>query len=196
MAMQDAFGEGVKPGGLYTEKEIKILICYMLDGVGEPLSETAVTDILYSGGMANFFEISAAVQDLLERGHLNEEEGLLSLTDTGHQVAQTLARMVPFTLRERSVEAAIKLLARQKRQRDTKVTITSQEKGCLVTCCICDGQDPLMEVTLRVGDEWQAKLIEERFLEEPTLVYRSLIAVLTGGVSTKREDTRLIIDLC
>ncbi len=195
MAMRDAFGDGVKPGGLYTEKEIKILICYMLDGVGEPLSETAVTDILYSGGMANFFEVSAAVQELLERGHLIEEEGLLSLTDTGRQVAQTLARMVPFTLRERSVEAAIKLLARQKRQRDTKVTITPQEKGCLVTCGVCDGQDPLMEVTLRVGDEWQAKLIEERFLEEPTLVYRSLIAVLTGGVSTKRDDTRLIIDL-
>ena len=194
--MQDAFGDGVKPGGLYTEKEIKILICYMLNGVGEPMPETAVTEILYSGEMANFFEVSAAVQELLQRGHLQEEDGLLSLTETGRQVASTLARMVPFTLRERSVEAAVKLMARQKRQRDTEVIITPDEKGCLVTCRICDGKDPLMEVTLRVGDEWQAKLIKERFLEEPTLSYRSLIAVLTGGVSTKRDDTRLIIDLC
>lgn len=194
--MQDAFGDGVKPGGLYTEKEIKILICYMLNGVGEPMPETAVTEILYSGEMANFFEVSAAVQELLQRGHLQEEDGLLSLTETGRQVASTLARMVPFTLRERSVEAAVKLMARQKRQRDTEVIITPDKKGCLVTCRICDGKDPLMEVTLRVGDEWQAKLIKERFLEEPTLSYRSLIAVLTGGVSTKRDDTRLIIDLC
>ena len=44
--------------------------------------------------------------------------------------------MIPFTLRERSVEAALRILARQKRQRDTSVEIEKQEIGRLVHCRI------------------------------------------------------------
>lgn len=192
--MREAFSEGVNPGGLYTAQEIKILICYMLLNVAEPLPETAVTDVLYGGGMANFFEVSAAIQELLQIGHLKEEDGCLSLSDTGAQIGSTLANMIPFTLRERSVEAALRLLARQKRQRDTTVTIEKMEVGRLVRCRVQEADAPLMEVTLRVGDDMQANLVKERFLDDPTLLYRAMIAALTGGVRSTCEDTRLIID--
>ena len=89
--MQDAFSAGVEPGGLYTVQEIKILICYMLLGVGEPLPRDAITDILAGDGMANFFEITAAIDELTRQGHLTEQDDLVSPTDTGRQVASTSA---------------------------------------------------------------------------------------------------------
>ena len=42
----DAFSAGVEPGGLYSSQEIKILICYMLNGAGEPMPRQAVLDII------------------------------------------------------------------------------------------------------------------------------------------------------
>jgi len=44
--MGDAFSAGVKPGGLFSYQEIKILICYMLMGIPAPLPRQAILDIL------------------------------------------------------------------------------------------------------------------------------------------------------
>lgn len=192
--MGDAFAEGVNPGGLYSAQEIKILICYLLLTVGEPMPESAVVEVLYGGEMANFFEVSAAIQELLKLGHLKEEDDLLSITETGKQIGGTLATMVPFTLRERSLSAALRLMARRHRQNSTDAQIQKEEAGCVVTCRIRDAETPLMELSLRVGDEMQARLVRERFLDDPTLLYRTIIAALTGGAHTERDDRRLIVD--
>ena len=116
MPIQDAFSAGVEPGGLYTSQEIKILICYMLLGVGEPMERQMVTELIAGNGMANFFETAAAVDELARQGHLTEKEGRISLTETGRQVGDTLAGMIPYTLRERSVKAALQLLTRIRRE--------------------------------------------------------------------------------
>ena len=86
----DAFSAGVEPGGLYSSQEIKILICYMLAGVNEPLTRQSVLEILTADGMANFFEAGAAIDDLIRRQNLTEDEtGLLHLTAEGRQAAST-----------------------------------------------------------------------------------------------------------
>ena len=51
--MFDAFSAGVEPGGLRTTEEIKILLCYMLHTVQQPMPRGDVTDIVVGGGMAN-----------------------------------------------------------------------------------------------------------------------------------------------
>ncbi len=193
--MQDAFSAGVEPGGLYTVQEIKILICYMLLGVGEPLPRDAITDILAGDGMANFFETTAAIDELTRQGHLTEQDDLVSLTDTGRQVASTLSGRVPYTLRERSVKAALRLLTRRRREAENSVDIQKMETGVQVTCAIRDGETPLMSISLHVADDMQAQLVREHFLDDPTLLYRSLLAILTGDAGMKRADTQIVIDL-
>ena len=192
----DAFSAGVEPGGLYSSQEIKILICYMLAGVGEPLPRHSVLEILSGNGMANFFEAGAAVDELIRVKHLREDDaGLLYLTGEGRQAADTRVGMIPYTLRERSVKAAVQLLTRKRRERENQVDIRKHDTGCTVTCTIRDVDEPLMSLSLRVADDMQANLIKEQFLEDPTLLYRSLLAILTGDASRERQDTRIVIDL-
>lgn len=192
----DAFSAGVEPGGLYSSQEIKILICYMLAGVDEPLPRQSVLEIIAAGGMANFFEAGAAIDELIRLHNLTEgEDGRLYLTEDGRQAASTLSGMIPFTLRERSVQAALKLLTRMRREKENRVTVKKLEHGRLVTCEIQDAGQPLLSFSLRVADDLQAGLIRERFLEDPTLIYSSLIALLTGDAAWKRNDKRIEIDL-
>ena len=192
----DAFSAGVEPGGLYSSQEIKILICYMLAGVDEPLPRQSVLEIIATGGMANFFEAGAAIDELIRLHNLTEgEDGRLYLTEDGRQAASTLSGMIPFTLRERSVQAALKLLTRMRREKENRGTVKKLEHGRLVTCEIQDAGQPLLSFSLRVADDLQAGLIRERFLEDPTLIYSSLIALLTGDAAWKRNDKRIEIDL-
>jgi hypothetical protein len=195
MPIQDAFSAGVEPGGLYTSQEIKILICYMLLGVGEPMERQMVTELIAGNGMANFFETAAAVDELARQGHLTEEEGRISLTETGRQVGDTLAGMIPYTLRERSVKAALQLLTRIRREQENTVELEKLDHGYRVTCTIQDSASPLMSVSLRVADDMQAGLIRENFLDDPTLLYRSLLAILTGDAGMRRADTEIAIRL-
>ena len=195
MPIQDAFSAGVEPGGLYTSQEIKILICYMLLGVGEPMERQMVTELIAGNGMANFFETAAAVDELARQGHLTEEEGRISLTETGRQVGDTLAGMIPYTLRERSVKAALQLLTRIRREQENTVELEKLDHGYRVTCTIQDSASPLMSVSLRVADDMQAGLIRENFLADPTLLYRSLLAILTGDAGMRRADTEIAIRL-
>ena len=195
MPIQDAFSAGVEPGGLYTSQEIKILICYMLLGVGEPMERQMVTELIAGNGMANFFETAAAVDELARQGHLTEEEGRISLTETGRQVGDTLAGMIPYTLRERSVKAALQLLTRIRREQENTVELEKLDHGYRVTCTIQDSASPLMSVSLRVADDMQAGLIRENFLDDPTLLYRSLLAILTGDAGMRRAGTEIAIRL-
>ena len=195
MPIQDAFSAGVEPGGLYSSQEIKILICYMLLGVGEPMERQMVTELIAGNGMANFFETAAAVDELARQGHLTEEEGRISLTETGRQVGDTLAGMIPYTLRERSVKAALQLLTRIRREQENTVELEKLDHGYRVTCTIQDSASPLMSVSLRVADDMQAGLIRENFLDDPTLLYRSLLAILTGDAGMRRADTEIAIRL-
>ncbi len=192
----DAFSAGVEPGGLHSRREIKILICYMLSGVHDPLPRTAILDILSGGGMANFFDASTAIDDLIELNNLAETAGgLLTVTTTGRQAAATLADMIPLTLRERSVNAALQLLARQRSEEDNAVQILPvKEGGCRVICSI-GNTSPLLKFELLVGDELQAQQVRDKFLDNPLLLYQSIIGIVSGNATVQHTPEQVIIPL-
>jgi hypothetical protein len=192
----DAFADGVEPGGLYNSHEIKILICYMLLGAGEPMHRQTVLDIIAGNGMANLFEAGAAIDELIKYNNIIEgEDDTLSLTETGEQIANTLSGMIPYTLRERSVKSAIQMLTRIRRERENTVKIEKLDKGCNVTCTINDNNSPLLSFTLCVADQLQAQMIKENFLNDPVLLYRAMLAILTGDARYTHGETRIQIDL-
>lgn len=192
----DAFTSGVEPGGLLNSREIRLLICYMLGGVDEPMTHQSIVEIIFSEGMANFFEAEAAIEDLIRLGNVIEsEDGLLTLTENGRVASQTLVTQIPFTLRERSLEAAVRLLTRQRRERETRVEVVKMDRGVAVTCSIDRSENPMMSFTLRVADEQQAELIRSRFLDDPVTVYRLLICLLSGEAQVRKLGSHTILDL-
>ena len=195
--MADAFMAGVEPGGLTNVQEIRILLCYMLHTVAAPVPRDALTDIITAGGMANYFDTEDAIEDLIRLQHLVQtEDRLIATTVTGNQIGESLGVRIPYTLRERSVKAALQLLKRRKVEQDNKVDIRKVEEGGYeVTCTVMDGARVLLSVTLPVTDAWQAEQIKEQFLTDPALLYRSNLAVLTGDAGMRRAGTELVIKL-
>ena len=194
--MADAFMAGVEPGGLTNLQEIRILLCYMLDTVGQPMSRDDVTEIILDGGMANYFDTEDAIEELIRLQHLVEADRKIATTVTGAQIGQSLKMRVPYTLRQRSVEAALQLLKRYEVQRDNKVEIRKlEEGGYAVTCAVQDRGRDLLSVTLRVADNLQAEQIREHFLADPSLLFRGNLAILTGDSAMRKAGTEMVIKL-
>ena len=134
--------------------------------------------------MANYFEAAAALEELQRAGSIaTEGEGEAAqcrLSAQGELVADSLARTLPASVRERSVQAAQELLTRMKREQENKVTLTPLKKGYLVRCRIPDADADLLLVELRVPDLRQAERVRNRFMRDPAAFYTAFSALLTG----------------
>ena len=49
----DAFSAGVEPGGLRSQSEIRLLLCYLLKSVDLPLSRSMILSVIQDSGLAN-----------------------------------------------------------------------------------------------------------------------------------------------
>ena len=178
----DAFRAGVEPGGLINRTEIRLLVCYILKSIRQPLPGRLIQELFHYEGLANYFEVGQAVQDLLELGNIRpSEEGqeMYEITDAGRSVVDTLERDLPRTVREKAVRSAIRLLTRIRREQENKVEIMKAERGYLISCSVMDRDAELMTVRLLVPDEVQAKMVKEIFLDDPSAIYTGVVELMT-----------------
>ena len=179
------FTVGTDLGAPRSGSEIKVLICYLLCSVGFPLSKSQMGEVFQSRGYVNYFEYTAALSELCESHHIEivdsqRGDDYYAATSLGIATAQTLERSIPASVREKSVKAALDLLARLKREADNKVEIVPLISGFIVRCTVEDVELPLLTTEIYVGDRLQAQTIKENFLKDPEAIYKGTIALYIG----------------
>lgn len=180
----DAFHAGVKPGGLRTKNDIRILICYLLVGVGAPLSGADITQVMQENGLANYFEVMDALSGLVEMENISvckEESGLYTANEKTQEISKRLHTSIPASIRDQAVAAATNLLSAARRARENRVEITRFEQGYQVNCHISGGDVELLSFCLYVPDLHQARLVKRTFLQNPEQVYRVMLALVSGN---------------
>ncbi len=192
---RDAFTGGVEPGGLWTQNDIRILLCYILASVDAPLSGESISQIIQGKALANYFEVGDALAALLRQGNIaQDEDGLYTVTASGREIAGSLDATLPLSVRDKALEAAMRLMADAKARRENRVEIAETEKGYQITCHISGGEMELMSVSLYAPDWNGAKLIERNFYQNPEAVYRLLLSSLTGDPTYARSYFDEIMD--
>lgn len=178
----DAVTAGVLPGGLVTSAEVKVLICYILDSVSEPVSATGLCELLNFEGIANIFEVSDNIETLIKNGHIvcvSKEDDLYTVTESGSDVAKTLKSTVPLTIRDKACKATLNMLARIRHTNETDIAITREGDNTYITCSALDNNRSIMSVKLLVSDENQAISIKNKFIENPSEIYSQIIDLFT-----------------
>ena len=96
----DALTAGVKPGGLRSKQDIKLLICYLLSSIQEGLSKNDLIKVLQGNDLANYFEVASAFDELLKQGNLTGPEGPFpyTVTPSGKMIAQELDVSLPISI--------------------------------------------------------------------------------------------------
>lgn len=180
----DAFDAGIELGGLRSRDDIRLLICYLLKSIDVPMTRQMLNDSMQEDGLANFFEVGQAIEELLKTGNittdiLNDEEVLI-VTERGREAAELLQTSLPRTVREKAVNSAIRLTTRAKVERDNKIEVKKEDDGgYTITFTLFDRGTELMKLSIYVVDSLQLETVKQNFINDPVKVYSSIITSLT-----------------
>ena len=180
---KDALTAGVSEiGGLFTTAEIRVLICYIFSSIGEAVPGNLLANTLHYEGIANCFEVNDSIDYLCKNGQLklvSSTEDTYIITQSGKEVADTLKTTLSIVVKERAYNAALKMYSRFKNTKETDIKISREDNKTFITCSAFDDDTPFMSVKLMVSDEEQAIHIKEKFLNNPTEIYSTIIDLLT-----------------
>jgi hypothetical protein len=183
----EAFTAGVGFGGLTTDYEIRMLVCWLLYQIQVPVKMSQLNAALQRDALVNYFELAMATGNLLSTGHIKEAkhpektEPPLLLTPLGEQMALTFEKNLPLSLREKSLAALRQVLARERFEKENVVEIAKTDGGYRMTLQISDTPNDLMDLTLYVPTEELCSIMKDRFLNDPGALYRVVADYLTGG---------------
>ena len=183
--LYEGFRAGVEPGGLTTDYEIKILICHVLKHIERPMPVSALIELFVGEGIGNYFEAASAAAALVKSGHIAiggcEGEKCYTLTDLGESAAGTFEKTLPLSVREKAVDAANRYFIRRERRAHNKAEVQKADDGYLLTLTSTDVGSDLLKLTILLPDEETCGRIRERFLDDPIVVYKGVVASLTGS---------------
>ena len=181
----DAFTQGISVGGMRTKNDIRILLCYILKTINEPISKTQLDTLFTTTELANFFEVGDALAQLKASDVVNvvsDEAGedFYSLTPAGRDASDNLETDVPVSTRKKAVSAAMEILAREKNKRYTEAKIEKLNRGYNVMLSIKDGDTVMMQTVLYAADSLQANVLCDNFTADPSKLYGGIIELLTS----------------
>ncbi|MBP1581699.1 MAG: DUF4364 family protein [Oscillospiraceae bacterium] len=188
----NAFVGGIEPGGLTNDFEVKILICFLLKKIEQPLSCEQINESLQKTGFVNYFEFVEAISELQKTEHIQlqvDENGQeqFALTEIGDAMAQAFHHTLPLSVRDKTVEAAHELLQLQKQLEEIEVAYHAVSDGYMLTMKMKDIGSSLMELSVYVPTEDECISIRQRIYEDPLLLYRTLLSVMLGQYQEGKE---------
>lgn len=194
----DTFDEGISPGGMRSKNEIKTLICYLFNSVKENLNKDLIVQSVLKQGLANYFETSSAFDDLVNNGNLvlaDDDSNQYALSENGIIIANQLDSTLAYSVKEKALDCALTLLAQKKTERENSVEITKNENGFTVNCTISGGDIELFSFKLYAPQMEQALIIKKNFLENPSTVYKVMLALMTKDRESVGEALEELYDV-
>ncbi len=182
----DAFPVDETTGGLRSTEKIRIIICYILANTDTYLSREDMLSSLYDNGIANYFEISQAIDNLLDVGAVEIEDGILTINEKGIKIARELEGELSVYIKNKAVRATKLTALYEKRKKENDVSITKTgEKSYRLDITLHSGldnekdNDRILDVSVYVTDKLQAEAMKNTFLNNPVKLYEKVIEALT-----------------
>ncbi len=173
---------------LKDKNDIKIFILYLLRHIGYPLDFVSINDIVVQDGFVGYFDFVECFAELLETSNIEEikdnENELYQITPQGIHVADTLDSRLINLIKERSLKNALRLLSFKERGAKLKFDFDTLPNGRFYAkCIIAEKDEEKINVTLTLESSNQLERIRRNFYENPEVIYRGILAVLTGEVN-------------
>ena len=175
----DTFSEGVEFGGLRNTAQIKTLICYIINKISTPVTREKISEVFQVHGLANYFAVSEALEDLISAGNLKcDADGILSLTPESLNALFELEKEIPKSVREKAIGDAVMLETLERRKSETIIETEKYENGVNITFTLMNGKNTLMKLTVYAADENQVESIKNNYLKDPAGLYAGIVSKL------------------
>ncbi len=189
---QGVFTEGIDHGGLTTDYEIRILICWLLYKMKMPVTSSQLSSALLGESLVNYFEVTCALGELLSSGHLTEikadgQQGYVSVTELGRKTAETFYKSIPRTVREKAIGALSQCVLQERFAKENRAEITETSDGFRLELSLNDVGNDLLSVSLYAPTREVCETMKKQFISDPTVLYRAVLSVLMGSKDSAIE---------
>ena len=139
-------------------------------------------------GVVGYFDFADCFAELLDTGNIAEEKNgnscLYRITEQGIHVADNLQSNILTAIRERSLKSALRLLSFKKKGSLIKhVSEPVPTGGFKLTCSIVEEREEIMKVSVFLDNKAQLEKMEYNFENNPEVVYRGVLALLSGEIN-------------
>lgn len=164
--------------------ENKLLILYIIDKIGKPITDNELLKIIISVTDMNYFYFQQFLLDLLEIKYITkyEKDGICfyKLTENGKKVLDLTSNIIPGIMRLR-VDTNIKSC---KDSIADEISITAEfepedSNSFFVECKITEHNKTIFSIKVLAGSREQAKQICDNWKNNASELYPKLISILT-----------------
>lgn len=181
-------------GMLRQPEDIKLLVLFAMKSLAQPAQRSEIDEVLSLGETVNYFDLVNVFEELAVSGHIiavqDEDKLFYDLTALGRETLSQLEKRLPFTIREKAMKNALKVLARIRYDALVYAKLEQQERGCLVTLNINENEDILFELKLMVANKAQADSVIKVFKRDPQRVYQKFIDILTVDINAASQSSK------
>lgn len=180
--MSDNIVAGVTPGGFQKPSDVRILICYVLNSINQPLSKHQIQIILEDTNLANYFVFADAFSQLIKDKQIeiitNNNIQSLKLTTLGKDACKMFYRTLPISVRDKVVDYANSFLSKERNKKENEVFIEHTSNGFNVHIVIHENGFDLLNFTIFMPTQEQANVVKKKVLSNPTNFYKNIITYL------------------
>lgn len=184
---REAFTAGVKPGGLTNTTQIRILLCYLIRTVAQPLSRQELESALLEQQLVNYFELAAGLADLEQQKLVRLEKGRYHITPEGRKVADLLLTDLPRSVREQAVQAAVLAQQYARKAAENQALVHRTPDGWQLDCRIQELDREVFSLSLLMPDQATAEAARDAFIHKGADFYKILLAMFSGSGALAAE---------
>lgn len=172
---------------LYDQNEIKIFILFIINSLNRPMKYEDINDAIMQDGIVGALDFADCFADLIDAGNIKElrdgDDLYYELTTQGKQVVESLQNDIPRSVRTQGLKSALRLLDFKERGSQVSAKFYNREDGRYdLVCSIIDEKQLSLELKLIVESSNQLELMMHNFDDRPEVMYRGIIALLTGDM--------------
>jgi hypothetical protein len=168
---------------------VKIFVLYLMKNINYPLDFVTINDIVMQSDYIMYLDFAEAFHQMLDGGLICEDgknsdgDVLYSVTSRGGLVAEQLKCDILPSILDQSMTCALRYL--DFRRRGITVDCESlrlSDQTYDVTVIVKEKDKVILKTTVNTDSEYRARKMKENFRSRPEVIYRGVIALLTGKV--------------
>lgn len=183
-----AITAGVRIGGLNDRTEIKILLCYLLAALDQPITQNQLIEVVCGQELVNYFEMQSALQHLLDQKLIKEDENGFSIMPEGKEIADQLETVVSATVRRYTYTMATNILQYEALKKQNRIEITPVDGGGYnLKCSIEDDNFTIFSMNILMPDKKSAEFAGQQFVLKGQDIFKCVLGVATDTPSMYKE---------
>ena len=171
-------------------RNVKIFVLYLMQNINYPLDYVTLNDIVMQNDYVMYIDFAEAFHEMLDADlieicdHNESGDPLYLVTDKGRIVATELRSEILTSLLDKSLECALRYLDFKKRGIKISCKVEKREDGRYeVICIIKEKEDVIMQNSVVVDSLNRAQRMENNFRDHPEVVYKGVMALLSGNIN-------------